>query len=193
MITKSARLPLALAALVALACAVGAQPVPKEKGPARTVGMFNFYCLSRLPDLQSIERTAGLGEYDQLTGKDLAPYAPDAGAEQLHAWRFHEHGEAFVLAAYRAPQNDELKSAAPKFAGVQSVACTLHIPAGAAEGILAELTRLLGRPPDKTLNGAQNEYVWTRQTGKLFSQVRFSAAADAGHSAALSSVILLKG
>jgi hypothetical protein len=179
--------------LIALALVVpavsSAQTLPKEKGPARTVKMFDFYCLSRLPDLESIERAAGLGEYDQLIGGDLEPYAPASAVEQLHGWRFHDQGEAFVLTAYRTPPGADA-TAPPSFANSQSVYCDFHITAIAPGQILAELTKLLGRAPDK---GADpNAHTWTLQTDKAFSEVRFSPAAAGDESAVLSARVVLK-
>lgn len=186
---------LALLALagVTMAGEAYAQSVPKQKGPARTVRMFDFFCLSQLPDLEAIERAAGLGEYDQITDDDLKPFEPDVTPEQLHAWRFHDQGEEFVLTAFRAPPNEALRAEAPAFAKEASVACSLHIPATTPDAILAELTKLLGRAPDKTLDGAQRVHVWTRQTDKLFSQVRFFVPANGSNTALLSGVVLLKG
>ena len=70
-------MPFLVLALLAFSGLAGAQSVPKEKGPARTVRMFDFFCLSQLPDLVAIERAAGLGEYDQITDDDLKPFEPD--------------------------------------------------------------------------------------------------------------------
>lgn len=193
-----ARFPLVFLAFLALAGAgimgaAHAQSIPQEKGAPRTVRMFDFFCLNQLPDLEAIERAAGLGEYDQITDDDLKPFEPDVTPQQLHAWRFHDQGEAFVLTAFRAPPNEALKAEAPAFAKEPSVACSLHIPATTPDLILAELTKLLGRAPDKTLDGAQRVHVWTRQTDKLFSQVRYVAPANGSNTALLSAVVLLKG
>ena len=186
-------MPFLVLALLAFSGLAGAQSVPKEKGPARTVRMFDFFCLSQLPDLNAIEHAAGLGEYDQITNDDLKPFEPDVTPEQLHAWRFHDQGEAFVLTAFRAPPNEALKAEAPAFAKETSVACSLHIPATTPDAILAELTKLLGRAPDKIIDGAQRVHVWTRQTDKLFSQVRYVTPANGSNTALLSGVVLLKG
>ncbi len=88
--TRASLRPCCALALPSLAAA---QTIPKEKGAARTVGLFNFLCLKQLPDLNGIERAAGFGEFDQLTGEDLKPYAPQVPAEKLLAWRYHDHGE----------------------------------------------------------------------------------------------------
>jgi hypothetical protein len=180
---------LTIVAALALPTLSVAQTIPKEKGAARTVKMFDFYCLSRLPDLESIERAAGLGEYDQLIGDDLRPYAPDSAAEQFHGWRFHDQGEAFVLTAYRAPPG-AAGNAPPPFAKSQSVSCEFHISASAPEQILAELTKLLGRAPDKSA-GAQG-HTWTLQTDKAFSEVRFSPPMGGDKNVVLSARVLLK-
>lgn len=184
------RILLALVAALALPAAISAQSLPKEKGAARTVRMFDFYCLSRLPDLESIERTAGLGEYDQLTGDDLKPYAPEGAAEQLQAWRFHDLGEAFVLTAYRALSGVS-SNAPPAFTKAPSVVCSLHIPASAPEKILAELTKLLGRASDRSAAGAPGQ-TWTLQTDKAFSEVHFFPSAAGSKDALLSARVLLK-
>ena len=60
--------------------------------------------------LEAVEErifAAGFGEFDQLTGEDLAPYAPQVPPEKLFAWRYHDHGEQFILTASQAkPEND---------------------------------------------------------------------------------------
>jgi hypothetical protein len=182
---RTVLLALALAAPVA----VGAQSLPKEKGAARTVKMFDFYCLSRLPDLESIERAAGLGEYDQLNGGDLQPYAPQGAPEQLHGWRFHDQGDAFVLTAYRAPRGADT-SVPPAFAASSAVHCDFHISASAPGQILAELTKLLGRAPDKSSD--PQAHTWTLQTDKAFSEIRFSLPLAGGKTAVLHARVLLK-
>jgi len=91
---------------MALPALAVAQTIPKEKGPVRTVGLFNFLCLKQLPDLNGIERAAGFGEFDQITGDDLKPYAPQVPPEKLFAWRYHDHGDEFVLVAAQSKPDD---------------------------------------------------------------------------------------
>ena len=62
--------------LLALAGSPHAQRLPKEKGPAHTVEMFAFFCLSQLPDLEGVKKAAGFGEFAQITGTELEQYRP---------------------------------------------------------------------------------------------------------------------
>jgi hypothetical protein len=182
---------LALIAALALPIAGLAEPIPKQKGPERTVRMFDFYCLSRLPDLDSVARTAGFGEYDQLTGEDAKPFAPAEPSEGLQAWRFHDQGDRFVLTAYRTASDAAITADAPAFKGVPAAVCSFHIPASNPAGVVAELTKLLGRPADK-VDSVQGTHTWNLQTPNVFSQVRFSVPAADARNAVLSGLVLLK-
>ncbi len=167
-----------------------AQSIPKEKGPGRVFGQFHFFCLKHLPDLDGVERAAGFGEYDQLLGSDLAPYLPDVPYEKFVGWRYHDHGEAFVLTAMRAKPDDALKAEMPQFAKGTQTACALRVPNNKSEGVLGELTRALGRAPDKTWqDGATRVYSWTHQAAGSLSRIQFHVPDIAGANAVLSASV----
>jgi hypothetical protein len=183
------------ALLVALLFAVlpgiaSAQTIPKEKGPARVFGQFHFFCLKHLPDLDGVERAAGFGEYDQLWGNDLAPYLPDRAYEKFVGWRYHDHGEPFILTAMRAKPDDTLKAEMPAFAKATETSCALRVPNNKTEGLLGELTRALGRAPDKTWQeGATRVYSWTHQAAGALSRIQFHVPDNAAANAKLSASV----
>jgi hypothetical protein len=188
---------LPIAVLLMLPLIAGAKTsdplIPKQKGAARTVGLFNFLCLKQLPDLEGIERAAGFGEFDQLTGDDLAPYIPEAPTERLLAWRYHDHGEEYVLTAVRAKPDEGFKKEQPAFANATNTSCSLLVPSEQPDQLLGELTRVMGRTPDKTWQeGDTRAYAWTHQQSKALSNVYFYRPEKPGATAALSASIYLK-
>ncbi|MFN3625916.1 MAG: hypothetical protein ACK4TP_17905, partial [Hyphomicrobium sp.] len=151
-----------------------AQKIPKEKGPARIFGQFHFFCLKHLPDLEGVERAAGFGEYDQLLGDDLAPYVPEAPYEKLLGWRYHDHGEEFILTAMRAKSGEASKKEVPAFGNGTETSCTLRVPNTKPDVLLGELTRGIGRAADKSWqHGATRVYSWTHQTPDALSFIQF--------------------
>jgi hypothetical protein len=185
----------ALTCLVAIIASVGAaaQTIPKEKGAARTVGLFGFLCLKQLPDLDGLERAAGFGEFDQLTGDDLKPYAPQAPAEKLLAWRYHEHGERFILTAARSEPDDAFTKEMSALANSTSTACSLLVPSAKPDPLLGELTRTMGRAPDSTWQeGAMQVHAWTHEQGNALSYVHYYAPDKAGATAVLSASVFVK-
>jgi hypothetical protein len=170
-----------------------AQTIPKEKGPVRTIGLFSFLCLKQLPDLNGIERAAGFGEFDQLTGEDLKPYAPQVPPEKLFAWRYHDHGEEFVLVASRAKPDDAFKKDVPAFAKSTNTACSLLVPSAQPDPLLGELTRTMGRAADKTWQeGATRVHSWTHQQGDALSYVHYYVPEKAGATAILNASVFVK-
>jgi hypothetical protein len=199
MLRLSRRCMFLFVALLAVPALAGTQKsggnplIPKQKGPTRTVGFFNFLCLKQLPDLEGIERAAGFGEFDQLTGDDLKPYVPAAPVEKLFAWRYHDHGEPYVLTATRGKPDATTKLEAPAFADATSTACSLRVPGAAPDTLIGELTRLMGRPAEQTLQqGAQQVHTWTHKQGNAISYVRYTAPEKAGDASILSALVLLK-
>ncbi len=192
---RSAKRLLCLAAMLVLANPLSAQEgLPKEKGPARTVKMFNFLCLSQLPDLDGVTKAAGFGEFAQITGEELQQYQPAVPAEELYAWSFHEHGAKYVLTAARSKPDAEFKKAAPAFANSTNVACSLLFPtSGPKEALLKELVALLGRPPDETWNeGPMRVHAWSGQNDKLLSHVYYYAPRKDGQTGVLSASTFIK-
>jgi hypothetical protein len=182
----------ALLAALALANGAAAQTIPKEKGPARTIGLFSFLCLTQLPDLNGIERAAGLGEFDQLTGDDLKPYAPQVPAEKLFAWRYHDHGEQFILTAAQSKPDDAFKKQMPAFANATNTACSLLVPSKQPDPLLGELTRTMGRAADETWQeGAMRVHAWTHKRDDALSYVHYYVPEKAGATAVLSASVFV--
>ena len=183
-------LAVAIAALPALGFA---QTIPKTKGPTRTIGLFDFLCLKQLPDLNGIERAAGFGEFDQLTGEDLAPYAPQVPPEKLFAWRYHDHGEQFILTVSQAKPDDAFKKKMPAFANATNTACSLLVPSAKPDPLLGELTRVMGRAADQSWQeGPTRVYSWTHQRPDALSYVHYYAPENAGTKAVLSASVFVK-
>ncbi|WP_139247125.1 hypothetical protein [Hyphomicrobium sp. NDB2Meth4] len=183
-----------LAALAAMLTTLAvAQTIPKQKGPARIFAQFDFYCLKHIPDLTGIERAAGFGEYDQLLGDDLAPYVPETRYDKLLGWRYHDHGDEFILTAMRGEADDAVKREAPAFAAATGTTCALRVPNSQPGLLLGELTRAVGRPADKTwLDGATRVYSWTHQKADTLSFIQFHAPEIAGAKAMLSASLFVK-
>jgi hypothetical protein len=169
----AARISLLTFLVLALAFPCGAQAAAKETPAARAVKMFNVFCLSQLPDLDGVQKAAGFGEFAPITGDELTAHAPDTGAEELHAWRFHEPGGEFILTAWRSKPDDADKKAAPAFANATRYACTLTFPPADAGQVLAALNALLKRPPSAT--NSDGGATWTHATPKHASRVEFAA------------------
>lgn len=167
----------------------------QEKGPGRTVKMFNFLCLSQLPDLDGVTKAAGFGEFAQITGKELQQYRPAVPPEKLYAWSYHEQdGTKYVLTAARSKPDAAFKQAVPAFANSTNVACSLLFPATAAkEAVLKELVALLGRAPDQSgEEGAMRVYVWSGQNAKLLSHVHFYTPLKDGPTGVLTANTFIK-
>ena len=184
---------LVLALILLIAPSAAGQTIPKEKGPARTIGLFNFMCLKQLPELELIERAAGFGEFDQLMAEDLDPYRPTVAPEKLLAWRYHDHGERYILVAQRAkPQPQDLHDA-PVFAGATKTSCSLLVPSEKPDRLLGELTRLVGRAPDrKSQDGDVSTYAWVQQSPTALSYITYYTPEKAGGRAGLTASLLIK-
>lgn len=178
---RSSARALLICLVAALPLLAVAQTIPKEKGPARVFGLFHFFCLQHLPDLEGVERAAGFGEYDQLLGADLAPYAPGTPYDKLLGWRYHDHGEEFILTAMRAKPDDAFKQQMPAYAGATRVSCALRVPNAKPDAVLGELTRALKRGPDKSWQeGSVHVYSWTHQDAQSLSHVQYYVPEIAG-------------
>jgi hypothetical protein len=188
------RYSLLLCSLMILASAALADELPKEKGVARTVKMFDMFCLAQLPDIEAIERFAGFGEFAQIFGTDLAPYRSGAPDEKMLAWRFHDFGAELILTARRAKPDAAEKQAHPAFANGRIVACSLLIPNDAQPAdIVKELTTRMGRAPDETRDETDNHVsAWNNASPKAVGRVVFRAPADKGTKAALSASAAVK-
>lgn len=174
------RLPQRLYIILFCAAAVFAAPAsaqefPQEKGAARTVQMFRLFCLSQLPDFDGITKAAGFGEFAQIEGQELQSYQPRVPADELRAWRFHDHGVPYVLTAAKSKPDDAMKQHAPKFANSRSVACSLILPESEPHApLLAELVKTLGRTPDQSwTEGSMQARSWTDERPKILSYIHY--------------------
>lgn len=188
------RVALLLLALLVLAKPAPADELPKEKGVARTVKMFDMFCLTQLPDIEGIERFAGFGEFAQILGDELAPFRNGQPEEKVLAWRFHDFGAEMILTATRAKPDEASKQKHPAFAKGRSVACSLLIPNDAArEDIVKELVRRLGREPDESRDDADaHTYAWSNETAKAVGRVVYSAPVGKGGKASLSASAMVQ-
>ncbi len=188
--------PLTVFAILALALAnpVSAQGLPKEPGPARTVKLFNFYCLSQLPAIEDVANAAGFGEYAELAGEELQKYQPEVPADELRAWRLRDFGSEFILTAARSKPDAQFKKDVPDFANSKSVACSLVISSKDADKqLLKEMVGLVGRKPDEAWDQAPlRVHAWTGKTDKLLIIVHYYAPTEAGQNAILSATAFVK-
>lgn len=179
--------------VAALPLLASAETIPKAKGPARTFALFHFLCLQHLPDLDGIERAAGFGEYDQLLGDELAPYVPQTPYAKLLGWRYHDHGEEFILTAMRSKPDETFKKEMPAYAATMRTSCALRVPSAKPDALLGELTRALGRAADKSWqDGAARVYSWSHQYPRGLSYVRYHVPQSAGARAVLDASVYSK-
>ncbi len=178
---------LALATIAAAGAAVG-QGLPKQKGPARIVKMFDIFCLSQLPGLDGVAQAAGFGEFAQITGAELEQYQPAVPAEELRAWKFHEDGAEYVLTASKSKPDSQFKAEVPKFANSTNYSCSLVVPASKDKNaFFEEVVALVGRAPDETwVEGALQAHAWSGQNEKLFSNVHYFEPVETGPTRILS-------
>jgi hypothetical protein len=187
------RRSLIVAMLLLLPLAATAQNIPKQKGPARTIGLFDFMCLKQLPELELIERAAGFGEFDQLIGEDLEPYKPAVAAEKIFAWRYHDHGERYILVAQRGKAQSADVPDAPDFTGATKTSCSLLVPSESPDRLLGELTRLIGRAPDKNIqDGGTHIYGWVQKSAAVASYITYYTPEKAGERAGLTATLVIK-
>ncbi len=156
--------------------------------------MFDFFCLSQLPDLDAITKAAGFGEFAQITGKELEQYQPQVPAEKLYAWSFHDHGAKLVLTASQSKPDEAFKKATPAFAKSTNIACSLLVPAETSQAeMLAALAARIGRPPDESWDeGSMRVHAWTGQNDKLLSHVHYYAPAKGGPLSVISASAFVK-
>lgn len=187
---------LAVWAVVALALAgpVNGQGLPKEPGPARTVKMFDLFCLSLVPEISRIAEAAAAGNFTVLKGQRLEKYQPQVRAEELRAWRYEDFGSEFVLTTARSKPDAQFKKDVPEFADSKNFACSLIIPAKDPKGrILKEMASLLERDPDEAWDeGTMRVHVWTGQTDSLLIYVYYYAPTKKGPTGVLSASTFVK-
>jgi hypothetical protein len=179
--------------LLLLLCALAPLPafapeLPMEKGVARTVKMFDMFCLTQLPDIEGIERFAGFGEFAQIVGDDLTPYSGGLPGEKVLGWRFHDFGAELILTATRAKPDASFTQKHPTFAKAKAVSCSLLIPNDAPrDEVVKALGQRLGQSPDESLeDGSAHVSAWNKETAKAVSRVVYRAPAGKGGKATLS-------
>lgn len=184
---------LAIAALF-LTGPVAGQGLPKVPGPARTAGLFNFYCLSQLPAIEDVANAVGFGEFAEIKGEELKKYQPEVPADELRAWRLSDFGSEFILTSARSKPDAKFKKEIPEFANSKSVACSLVIPTEDADAqLLKEMVGLIGREPDEAWDqGAIRVHSWTGKTEKLLVLVHFYAPTQEGQNAIMSATAFVK-
>jgi len=162
--------------------------LPKEKGVARTVKMFDMFCLTQLPDIEGIERFAGFGEFAQMDGDELAPYSSGMPGEKVLGWRFHDFGAELILTATRAKPDASFTEGHPAFAKAKSVSCSLSIPNDEPhDEVVKALGQRLGLPPDESIeDGNAHLSAWNKETAKAVSRVVYRAPAGIGGKTTLS-------
>lgn len=183
-----------LAASLALPSASSASELPAQAGPARTVAMFDIFCLSQLPDLQAIEKVAKAGNFRPLEGADLEKFQPQIKPEELKAWRYKDFNDDFVLTAARTLPDEQFKKDVPEFADSTNYACSLVIPAkDAKDALLAEMNKVMERNPDETWDQAPlKAHSWSGQTEKMLVFVYYYAPLDGDKGGLLSANVSVK-
>lgn len=180
-LSGTSRLATRLAALWVAIVLNGPAPVlsgpeiglPPEPGPARTVKMFDLFCLGLLPDLAAIAEVAAAGGFTELSGDELTPYQPEVPADELRVWRFEDFDSEFTMAISKSKPDEQFKATVPEFADSVSYACSLitsgHDPKSA---VLGEMSKLMGRDADETWEqGPLKVHAWTGQTDEMLTQV----------------------
>jgi hypothetical protein len=139
--------------------------LPPDPGAPRTVAMFDLFCITHVPNLETIAEFAS-ANFEEITGAAVEPYRPTVEPRELRAWRFSDFGEEFVLTTTRSSPDEVFAANVPEFADATSHACTLFLPSAIPQGeIRAELTRLMARAPDDTFTpGTLNAAGWTGRT-----------------------------
>ena len=181
-------------AALTLASTVNGQGLPKEPGPERTVKLFNFYCLSQLPNIEDVANAAGFGEFAELVGEELQQYQPEVPADELRAWRLRDLGSEFILTSSRSNSDTHLNNEVPEFANTANVACSLVVSSeDADEHLLKELVDLVGRVPDETRDqGTRRVHAWTGKTDELLVVVHYYAPKSEGPKTILSATAFVK-
>jgi len=162
--------------------------LPNEPGPARTVKMFDRFCLSLVHDQSKIEQAAAARDFTEIKGKELKEYQPQFRAEELRGWTYEDLGSKFVLTTAQSEPAAQLKQEAPEFAGSKGFSCSLIIPSkDSTEMILKEVVGLLGRDPDEAwAQWPQRVHAWTGKTDKLLAIIQYYAPIKQGPNAILS-------
>jgi hypothetical protein len=191
---KISRLIIWSVAALTISAPVNADNLPDKPGPARTVKMFDTFCLSVVPDISRTAKAAAAGSFRELKGKRLEKYQPEVRAEELRAWTFQDFGSDFVITTTRSKPDAQFKKQVPKFADSKTAACSMIIPAKEPKArVLQEMNGLLSREPDKAWNqGPFRVHSWGGQTKSLLIIVYFYAPTKNGQNGILSTTTFVK-
>lgn len=190
------RLAAALTLILALALpgAAPAQNLPEKPGAARTVKMFDLFCLSQLPNIEAVAELAKAGEFNELAGSELQKYQPPVKAEELRAWKYKDFDADFVLTTARTLPDAQFKKAVPEFADGTNFGCSLVIPAkDAKEALLEQMTGIMERKPDEIWDQAPlKAHAWAGQTEKMLVYVYYYAPLKGAKGGLLSANVTVK-
>ena len=191
---KSLRIAsLAVVAMIASTPAIAYQ-LPAEPGAARTVGMYDAFCLNSMPDISVTERAAKAGEFTEVKGKALDKYQPQVPADELKAWQYEDFGANFVLITSKARPDDQFKRDVPEFANSDTFSCSLMIPAGhGKQDVLKGMHEVIGRAADESyMQGAFRVHAWTGQTDSLLIIAYYYEPTRSGMQGILSTATFVK-
>ncbi len=162
--------------------------LPKEPGPARSVKMFDLFCLSLVPELSKIEEAAATRNFTELKGRKLEGYKPQFRAEELRAWTYEDFGSEFILITTRSKPAARFKREAPEFADSKNFGCSLIMPTkDPREKVFKEMVGLMGRDPDEAwAQWPLRVHAWTGKTDKLLAVIHYYAPMKQGPNAILS-------
>lgn len=136
------------------------EDLPKAPGAARIVKMFDIFCLSLVPELSKIAKTATARNFTELKGKWLEKHQPQVRAEELRAWTYKDFGLDYTLTTSRSKPDAQFKNQFPKFANSENFACSLIVPSEeAVDYFFAEVVRFVGRDPDAESSDQKEQHI----------------------------------
>jgi len=179
---------------LALSGAAIGEELPKEPGPARTVKMFDLFCLSLVPEISKIADAAAAGNFTELKGNELEKYQPQVRADELRAWSYEDFGSEFVLTAARSKPDAQFKKDVPEFAESKNYVCSLIFSAkDPKEKVVKQMVGLMERDPDEAWDeGPTRVHAWVGQTDSLLIYVHYYAPAKKGPTGLLSASTFVK-
>lgn len=168
--------------------------LPKKPGPARTVKMFNLFCLSLVPEISKIEEAAVARHFAELKGKALKEYQPLFRTKEMRAWSYEDFGSKFVLATARSDPATRFKEEVPEFADSRNLGCSLIFRTKEPkEKVLKEMVDSLGRDPDEVwTQWPRRVHAWTGKSEKFLAVIHYHAPIKDGSDAVLSAMAFVK-
>lgn len=149
-----------------------AEDLPEDPGAARSVAMFETFCMTFVPDLDSIAQIAD-EHFIPITGDALQRYQPEVPAEELKAWRFDDFESEFVIATARSIPDDTFKQEVPEFADSTNFSCSFHVPNDAIQtGLHEQMAEVRERPADESWEQAPFQvHAWAGTTETLMVNI----------------------